>query len=135
MQRISRTGGEIRRMIIECKLELMKEGYGTLYEIENRMRKFAKLKMELEYGLNWQVKITKELKYITTPFEQLYFHQLVSFYKKVPPLTSSIPSTLYLRLYKLNTTRNKIAHNHLISKLELNELIDIKNRLDKLLIL
>ena len=120
-------------MIVECELELMKESYVTLYEIENRMRKFAKLKMEQEYGLHWKLKITKEVKnkYTITTIEQLHFHQLVSFYKTFPSLTSSIPPNLYTRLYKLNTTRNKIAHNHLISKLELNEMIDIKNILDK----
>ncbi len=128
-------GGEICIMMVDSELELMKKSYGILYEIENRMRKFAKLKMEHDYGLNWKFKITKGVrnKYTTTTFEQLHFHQLVSYYKSFPSLTSSIPPNLYLRLYQLNTTRNKIAHTHLITELELKEMIDIKNILDKLL--
>ena len=122
-------------MKVESELELMKEGYGTLYEIENRMRRFVKVKMERKYGPNWQLIITKETrnKCTNTKFEQLHFHQLVSYYKIIPTLTYSIPSDVYPRLYQLNTIRNKIAHNYLISELELNQMIEIKSLLDKFL--
>lgn len=80
------------------------------------MRLFARNQIEKEYGEHWQFIISTKIRssYTTTKFEQLHYHQLLSFYKVFLTLTTSIPSNLYPRLFQLTPTRNNIAHNHLI---------------------
>jgi hypothetical protein len=122
-------------MITKEELKLMKEAYGILYEIENHLRVFAMGKLEKEYGVNWDVIIGKKFNTVVTKteFMELHFHQLVSYYRVLPLLTSTIPSDISLQLYRLNTVRNKIAHNKLISIIELEALKQMKLTLKSLL--
>jgi hypothetical protein len=122
-------------MIAKTELKIMKDAYGILYEIENRLRVFAMWKLEKEYGVNWDVIIGKKFNTVDTrtKYQELYFHQLVSHYRVIPVLISALPSDISLQLYRINTIRNKIAHNQLISEIELDSLKQLKLTLKSLL--
>lgn len=112
-------------MIAERELNLMKEAYGTMYEIENRLRSFAVSRMEKDFGINWRMKASRMVNNscTKTKLEELNYHQLVSYYRMFPNLSSILPSNVFLQLFNLASVRNKIAHNHLIT---MNELEDLK---------
>lgn len=115
-------------MIATTELKTMKEAYGILYEIEHHLRVFAMRKLEKEYGACWDSYIGEKFNTVDTrtKYKNLYFHQLVSHYRVIPVLIAALPSDISLQLYRINTTRNKIAHNHLISEEEFESLKQIK---------
>ena len=117
-------------MIEKFQIEMMKKAYGIFYEIENRLRYFANKKLEKEYGYNWEVSILRKVNNLCTRknFSQLNYHELVSYYRIFPILTSALPSGISLQLYRLNSIRNNIAHNRLITENEL-ELLNTMNAL------
>ncbi|WP_121615356.1 hypothetical protein [Virgibacillus halodenitrificans] len=94
-------------------ISLMKEAYSMLYEIENQLRIIIKTNMEKEYGYHWVKKLYEKRNEQTS-----YYHELVAFFGKYPHILTHIDPHQLKLLYQLTSTRNKIAHSHLISQTE-----------------
>jgi hypothetical protein len=122
-------------VITKNEINFMKEAYGILYEIENRMRLFAIQKMEKEYGIHWEVIVSRRINTVVTraKFQELHFDQIVSYYRVFPVLSSVLPMEISLQLYRLTSVRNKIAHNKLITELELERMKQMRVTLRALL--
>ena len=108
------------------ELEVMKTGYEYLFVIENELRVSVEYLLELKYGMNWKESIKRNYKnnLVQKNFENLYFHELISFLSMIPVLKDNYGDHLINCLKRICPIRNKIAHCRLISDLELELLTD-----------
>lgn len=102
----------------------MQDAYGKLYEIENLLRLNIVTKMEEEYGIYWQRIASGKVcnRCTRKSFKDLHFHELVTYCKIFPLLTEALSPEIILQLFSLNSIRNKIAHNRLLSEYEFEQL-------------
>lgn len=103
---------------------MMQTAYQYLFEIENTLRQIARQRMSEAYGPNWQRSAAYLNKRILKDFENLNFHELISWYRVYPPLIDVFPSELLTELTLLVPIRNKIAHCHLLSS---DEFLQLQN--------
>ncbi|WP_232217796.1 Swt1 family HEPN domain-containing protein [Virgibacillus sp. SK37] len=101
-------------------LELMKNAYGLLYEIENSLRSYIHRKMEDYYGIHWY-EVAPRKEYNRPPsrtFDSLNFSDYSSYFAIYPKAFKKIPRKFLTLLHQLYPIRNKIAHNHLLTHKE-----------------
>lgn len=66
----------------KSEVEIMKEAYGKLYLMENKLRCYIIKKMEMVYGPNWFYLAPRIVlkRGATKDFDKLYFHELERHY-------------------------------------------------------
>lgn len=119
------------------ELKFMMTSYGYLYEIENILRDIIISELSEMYGVNWEYtikhKTTKRLP--NKNFENLFFHELITYVKVINEKLLILPTNLILQLPRIVETRNKIAHNHCITSSEFQKIKEIcillKHEVDK----
>jgi len=118
---------------MELNLEDMKNCYGMLFQIENKIRNNIKETLVLHYGDYWVDKINKIYKNNITsrPIDELHFHELINFLKIVPEVNNLYEESTLKSLSKLTSIRNKIAHSIILTDKEMNYLNHIHNLIKK----
>lgn len=114
-------------------LNIMKECYGYLFEIENYLRGFIKHNMEFRYGSNWEL-ISRKLtcnSITNRKLSDLYFYELISFISLFECLYVEMSSENIVKLSSLSPIRNKIAHNIWLEKDEVDTLYNIYHEIMK----
>ncbi|WP_270181117.1 hypothetical protein [Alkalihalobacillus sp. CinArs1] len=108
-------------------LNVMKESYGYLFEVENYLRKFIEHNMELKYGTNWEVIAHKLYNNSLTnkQVNDLYYHELLAYISLFNCLNILMPPKVFVQLKSIKTIRNKIAHNYWLDKGEVITLYNI----------
>lgn len=105
-------------------IEYMKDAYGMLYQIENKLRLNIAQTMKKEYGSNWLKRAPFENKY--EPYKKgnlndfllyelirmIYSYECLKYMINIPEKEISL----------IPSIRNKIAHSKLISKSEYDTL-------------
>ncbi|SHF97949.1 hypothetical protein [Ornithinibacillus halophilus] len=102
-------------------IDYMSSAYKLLYEIETTLKQNIELTLEKHYGVNWQ-----HILRVNRDFKTAFFHELISYYGKYPPLTSIFTTSERNQLYQIVNTRNKIAHMKIISNEEYEMLVKCK---------
>lgn len=100
----------------------MQTAYQYLFDIENTLRDIAKQRLFEAYGPNWQRSAAVINKRILKDFDSLYFHDLISWFRIYPPLQDIFPSSFHSELTLLIPIRNKIAHCHMLTEEEFEQL-------------
>ena len=102
------------------ELKFMMTSYGYLYEIENILRDIIISELSEKYGGTWEYTITKKTmkRLPNKDFENLFFHELITYVKVINEKILILPPNLILQLSRIVETRNKIAHNHCITLTE-----------------
>lgn len=98
---------------MDGNVELMKDAYGMLYEIEVKLNRMIIANITKEYGPTWLLK-----KYET----KTALHTLISYFVRYPSTLPHFTETQIKKLYKLPNIRNKVAHAILIEENEYTQL-------------
>ncbi|UCZ53740.1 hypothetical protein LGQ02_02835 [Bacillus shivajii] len=92
------------------EIKRMTSAYELLYEIETSLKDHVSQTLSKTYGNHWPI-VLKDKK----RFEKVYFHDLIVYYGKYPPLDKFFSLSQRKKLYRLTNVRNKIAHMHHLS--------------------
>lgn len=121
--------------MIEEELEVMKNAYGFLYEIENILREILIKDLSNRYGDNWEyiasIKILR--KFPDRDFQNYNYHELISYLKIFNEKSNYkyISRKLLSELMNIVTIRNKIAHNHYINNDEYKKIEELNIELKR----
>lgn len=99
------------------EIERMLDAYKLLFVIETTLKEYIDVTLSKNYGQNWKIRL-KEKRNI----QNLYYHEVISFYGKYPPLNQTFTPIEKELLYSLTPIRNKIAHMKLINNDEYTNL-------------
>jgi hypothetical protein len=107
------------------EISYMQKAYKLIFQIETSLKRHAEKALIETYGVYWRQKLLEPREK-----EASYYHEVVSFYGKYPPLNLIFTPSERKLLYSLTNVRNKIAHMKLISESEfqfLNQCYDLIN--------
>jgi hypothetical protein len=91
----------------------MQKAYKLIFQIETSLKTHAEKTLIETYGVYWQQELYEPRSIATS-----YYHEVVSFYGKYPPLNLIFNPTERKLLQSITTIRNKIAHMTIISDSE-----------------
>jgi hypothetical protein len=91
----------------------MTQAYQLLYDIETTLRQIISHHMNISYGRAWEHRV-----YEKHPFTSCYFHELIPYFVKYPPLQEIFTTDERRQLYQLTPIRNKICHMKLLDQQE-----------------
>ncbi|MEC5425298.1 hypothetical protein QGM71_17590 [Virgibacillus sp. C22-A2] len=115
------------------ELEFMKNAYGLLYEVENKLHYTIESVMRNEYGIAWFINGPKAMKYL--PYRKglkfFNYYELLALMRGYPCFTNYFSKIIFISLHETIPIRNKIAHCHVISQDEYDLLQSVNDYLSK----
>ncbi|WP_091587705.1 hypothetical protein [Alteribacillus bidgolensis] len=98
-------------------LSLMTQSYQYLYAIETSLRKTIAAELLAAYGTAWEHRTQEKHAFATC-----YYHELIPYFAKYPPLQKFFTEMERKQLYQLTPIRNKICHMKNLKEKEFKQL-------------